>query len=207
MAAPPRPALQSTIHPRFSRPFPAMGTSRREFLKSTITAAAIAALPASSTGEAQPASASSSTLMFYQKPAAHWMEALPIGNGTLGAMVFGGVESERLLLNDDTLWSGPPQRDWNNPEARQYLPEIRRLLLSQHDYPAADELTRKMQGPLNESYQPLGTLHLNFANTEALPFPIGASSTLPREWSRSPTRPMARNLSGPFSPALRMAFS
>ncbi len=136
-------------------------------MKSTLTAAAIAALPASSTGESEPASASSSTLMFYQKPAAHWMEALPIGNGTLGAMVFGGVESERLLLNDDTLWSGPPQRDWNNPEARQYLPEIRRLLLSQHDYPAADELTRKMQGPYNESYQPLGTLQLNFAKTES----------------------------------------
>ena len=41
--------------------------------------------------------------MFYQKPAAHWIEALPIGNGNLGAMVFGGVESERLLLNDDNL--------------------------------------------------------------------------------------------------------
>jgi alpha-L-fucosidase 2 len=101
--------------------------------------------------------------MFYQKPAAHWMEALPVGNGRLGAMVFGGVETERLQLNDDTLWSGPPQRDWNNPEARQHLPEIRRLLLKEHNYPAADELTRQMQGPYNESYQPLGNLYLNFA--------------------------------------------
>jgi alpha-L-fucosidase 2 len=67
------------------------------------------------------------------------MEALPIGNGRLGAMVFGGVATERLQLNDDTLWSGPPQRDWNNPEARQYLPEIWRLLLSEHNYPAAND--------------------------------------------------------------------
>jgi alpha-L-fucosidase 2 len=95
------------------------------------------------------------------------MEALPVGNGNLGAMVFGGVEIERLQLNDDTLWSGPPQRAWNNPDALQYLPEIRRLLLSEHNYPAADELTRKMQGPFNESYQPLGNLYLKFASAEA----------------------------------------
>ncbi len=94
------------------------------------------------------------------------MEALPIGNGRLGAMVFGGVATERLQLNDDTLWSGPPQQDWNNPEARRYLPEIRRLLLNEHNYPAANELTMKMQGPFNESYQPLGNLYLKFAHTE-----------------------------------------
>jgi alpha-L-fucosidase 2 len=104
--------------------------------------------------------------MRYEKPAAHWMEALPIGNGRLGAMVFGGVATERLQINEDTLWSGPPQRDWNNPAARQYLPEIRRLLLSEHNYPAANELTMKMQGPFNESYQPLGNLYLKFAHTE-----------------------------------------
>jgi alpha-L-fucosidase 2 len=147
-----------------------MDTTRREFLKSTITAAAVAALPSRSIGENQPTSARSSTLMFYQKPAAGWMEALPIGNGRLGAMVFGGVETERLQLNDDSLWSGPPQRDWNNPEARQYLPEIRSLLLNEHNYPAANELTRKMQGPYNESYQPLGNLYLNFAKPEGATF-------------------------------------
>ena len=140
-----------------------MDTNRREFLISTVAAAAVAALPSRSGAEHPPTPARPSTLMFYQKPAAHWMEALPVGNGRLGAMVFGGVETERLQLNDDTLWSGPPQRDWNNPEARQHLPEIRRLLLKEHNYPAADELTRQMQGPYNESYQPLGNLYLNFA--------------------------------------------
>ena len=54
--------------------------------------------------------------LWYTKPAAQWTEALPLGNGRLGAMVFGGVAAERIQLNEDTLWSGHP-RDWNNPEA------------------------------------------------------------------------------------------
>ena len=143
-----------------------MDTTRRDFLISTLSAAALAALAPSSAGEVSSGARSSSTVMRYAKPAAQWMEALPIGNGRLGAMVFGGVTNERLQLNDDTLWSGPPQRDWNNPVARQYLPEIRRLLLSERNYPAANELTMKMQGPFNESYQPLGSLYLKFAHTE-----------------------------------------
>src|ERR1035437_4687931 len=143
-----------------------MSTTRRQFLKSAVTAAAVAGLPSVTAGESQSIANRSSTLMWYRKPAAHWMEALPVGNGKLGAMVFGGTETERLQLNDDTLWSGPPQADWNNPDARQYLPEIRRLLLKEHDYPAANELTRKMQGPYNESYQPLGNLYLTFVNAE-----------------------------------------
>ena len=76
-------------------------------------------------------------------------------------MVFGGVEAERLQLNEDTLWSGHP-RDWNNPEAKQYLPEVRRLVLDQEEYARADEVCKKMQGPYNESYQPLGNLYLKF---------------------------------------------
>ncbi|HMO59387.1 MAG TPA: glycoside hydrolase N-terminal domain-containing protein, partial [Roseiflexaceae bacterium] len=70
--------------------------------------------------------------LWYDRPAAGWLEALPLGNGRLGAMVFGGVVHERLQLNQDTLWSGGP-RDWNNPQARAVLPEVRRLLeLGEH---------------------------------------------------------------------------
>ncbi len=54
--------------------------------------------------------------MWYARPAVEWVEALPIGNGRLDAMVFGGVQSERLQLNEDTLWSGGPG-DWDNPDA------------------------------------------------------------------------------------------
>lgn len=74
-------------------------------------------------------------------------------------MVFGGIETERLQMNEDTLWSGAP-RDWNNPQASDFLPEVRRLVLDEQKYQAADEVCRKMQGPYNESYQPLGNLYL-----------------------------------------------
>jgi alpha-L-fucosidase 2 len=98
--------------------------------------------------------------LWYRQPARQWVEALPIGNGRLGAMVFGGVESERLQLNDDTLWSGGPS-DWDNPRAREVLPEVRRLLAA-GEYLAANRLCRDMQGPYTQSYQPLGDLRLQF---------------------------------------------
>jgi alpha-L-fucosidase 2 len=81
-----------------------------------------------------------------------------VGNGRLGAMVFGGIETERLALNDDTLWSGSP-KPWNNRDAKKVLPEIRRLV-AEEKYHEADTLCKKMQGPYNQSYQPLGNLIL-----------------------------------------------
>lgn len=97
--------------------------------------------------------------LWYKRPSAKWTDALPIGNGRLGAMVFGGVIEERLQLNEDTLWSGAP-RDWNNPAAKEHLAEVRRLVLEQQDYLGADQASRKMQGPYTESYQPLGNLRI-----------------------------------------------
>jgi len=101
--------------------------------------------------------------LFYGAPAREWVEALPVGNGRLGAMVFGGATSEHLQLNEATLWSGGP-RDWNNPQARNILPQVRAAVAA-GDYAAADALCRKMQGPYNESYQPMGDLHLEFPGT------------------------------------------
>ena len=72
-------------------------------------------------------------------------------------MVFGGVQAERIQLNEDTLWSGGP-RDWNNPDAKKHLSEVRRLVLEQQDYVAADAVCKQMQGPYNESYLTLGSL-------------------------------------------------
>src|SRR5688572_7009061 len=63
--------------------------------------------------------------LWYRQPAASWVQALPVGNGRLGAMVFGGVDSDRLQLNEDTLWAGGPY-DPNNPQALSALPEVRR---------------------------------------------------------------------------------
>lgn len=107
--------------------------------------------------------------LWYEQPAAQWVDALPIGNGRLGAMVYGGGEDgapgkEFLQLNDDTLWSGKP-RDGNNPAAKQYLPQIRRAVLEQQDYHSADQLCTKMQGLFAEAYQPLGNLRLDFRHT------------------------------------------
>ncbi|CAN5782354.1 glycoside hydrolase family 95 protein [soil metagenome] len=96
--------------------------------------------------------------LWYQQPATVWTEALPIGNGRLGAMVFGGVQEELLQLNESTLWSGGPVQTNVNPAAKTYLPQIRKALLEEEDYEKANALTKKMQGLFTESYMPLGDL-------------------------------------------------
>jgi alpha-L-fucosidase 2 len=98
--------------------------------------------------------------LWYRQPAEQWVEALPIGNGRLGAMLFGGVVSERLQLNQDTLWSGAPS-DWNNPRAKDVLPELRALIFA-GKYAEADQFAKQMQGPYGQSYLPLGDLRLVF---------------------------------------------
>ena len=113
--------------------------------------------------------------LHYDKPATAWTDALPIGNGRLGAMVFGGVFEERLSLNEDTIWSGAPT-DWNNPNAKELLPEVRRLLFSS-EYAKADELCKQLQGPYSQSYMPLGDLWLRF--------PTGEKSHSPENYRRA----------------------
>jgi len=98
--------------------------------------------------------------MWLEQPSKVWMDAYPVGNGRLGAMVFGGVESERLALNEDTLWSGFP-RDCTNPDALKHLPAVRKLVLQDRDYQGADKECLKMQGPWNENYEPVGDLLLD----------------------------------------------
>jgi alpha-L-fucosidase 2 len=112
-----------------------------------------------------PAFAAPEHLLRYDQPARKWVEALPVGNGRLGAMVFGGVPSERLQLNEATLWSGGP-RDTNNPRARDVLPKVRAAVFAGR-YQEAEELCKQMQGPYTESYQPLGDLRLDFGSSAA----------------------------------------
>ncbi len=101
--------------------------------------------------------------LWYNRPAVDWEEALPIGNGSLGAMVFSGIERERLQLNADTLWSGQP-REWDNPKALEILPEVRRLIFDGR-YDEADRAVRGMQGVFNQSYLPMADLHIEVAET------------------------------------------
>ncbi|HMH23575.1 MAG TPA: glycoside hydrolase family 95 protein, partial [Puia sp.] len=96
--------------------------------------------------------------LWYRQPAAVWTEALPVGNGRLGAMVFGRVGEELIQLNESSLWSGGPVRTHVNPEAPTFLPQIREALLKEGDYDKARKLDEKMQGLYSESYLPLGDL-------------------------------------------------
>jgi alpha-L-fucosidase 2 len=100
-------------------------------------------------------------VLFYRQPARRWVEALPIGNGRLGGMVFGGVPTERIQLNEDTFWSGGPY-DPIHPEALQYLPKVRELV-REGRYQEAQELAdQKLMGQPRhlQAYQPLGDLRL-----------------------------------------------
>jgi alpha-L-fucosidase 2 len=134
--------------------------SRRRFIAQV--PAALAAASSFSQSEASDQSEASEWILWYKQPAKIWTDALPVGNGRLAAMVFGGVSEERLSLNEDTLWSGSPH-EWNNPRASEALPKIRKLVLEEKRYQDADRACRRMQGPYNESFQPLGNLRLKFA--------------------------------------------
>jgi len=104
-----------------------------------------------------------------QAGTAEWVRALPVGNGRLGAMVFGGIVHERLQLNEDTLWAGRPY-DPVNPDAKSALPEVRRLL-AERKYPEAAKLVeaKVMSKPLAQMpYQTIGDLALTFPEVDAV---------------------------------------
>src|SRR5882757_3069988 len=101
--------------------------------------------------------------LWYQQPAGEkWVNALPVGNGRIGAMVFGNPAEERIQLNEQTLWSGGP-RDPNRPEALEHLDEVRKLLLDGKVKPAEEIAQKFMTGPRPYPYQTLGDLKLSFA--------------------------------------------
>ncbi|MGN6617764.1 MAG: glycoside hydrolase family 95 protein, partial [Ilyomonas sp.] len=95
--------------------------------------------------------------LWYKKPATEWTEALPIGNGRLGAMIFGGADEELLQLNEATLWSGGPVKKNVNPESKEYLPKVRAQLFA-GNFDSARSLVKHMQGLFSESFMPLGNL-------------------------------------------------
>jgi alpha-L-fucosidase 2 len=104
-----------------------------------------------------------------QAATAEWVRALPVGNGRLGAMVFGGVVHERLQLNEDTLWAGRPY-DPVNPEAKDALPDVRRLIAERKYTDAAALVQAKvMSKPLAQMpYQTIGDLALTFPQADAV---------------------------------------
>ena len=104
--------------------------------------------------------------LWYTQPATQWTEALPIGNGRLGAMVYGGIEQEHLQLNEDTLWSGGPHC-YDNPDAYGHLATVRELL-ERGEYAEAEATAEKMLGihKYQQAYMPLGDLFLDFPKGE-----------------------------------------
>ena len=99
--------------------------------------------------------------LWYDKPATYFEEALVLGNGKIGATVFGGTKTDKIFLNDITLWSGEPVDPYMNKEAYKNLPAVREALKNEN-YRLADSLVKKLQGKFSESYAPLGTLYLDF---------------------------------------------
>jgi alpha-L-fucosidase 2 len=152
--------------------------TRRKFLRNA--AIASAALPLSALGSKvfgrgqilPPAPASPSVnpmALWYDHPATRWVEALPVGNGRLGAMIFGGTAEERLQLNEDTLYAGSPY-DPDNPEALKALPEARRLIFEGNYKEASDLIGEKMMAhPIKQMpYEPVGDLVLSFPGHDSV---------------------------------------
>ncbi|KAJ0973750.1 hypothetical protein J5N97_015715 [Dioscorea zingiberensis] len=96
-------------------------------------------------------------------PAKYWTDAAPIGNGSLGAMVFGGVASETLMLNHDTLWTGIPG-DYTNPQSPDVLSKVRKLV-DDGKYSEASKVAFDLSGHPSEVYQPLGNINLEFGDS------------------------------------------
>ena len=108
-------------------------------------------------------------VLWYRRPAGEWVEALPLGNGRLGAMVFGGVAEEHLQFNEDTLWTGGPH-EYQHPGAAKHLQAIRDLLMQGKQGEAQDLAMREfMSVPLHQkAYQPFGDLRIQFPGLDAV---------------------------------------
>ena len=108
----------------------------------------------------------SAQTLHYNKPAEFFEEALVIGNGTMGGIIYGGTEQDKVSLNDITLWTGEPcNMKVYSPDAHKSIPAIREAL-RQGDYEKADQLHRDVQGHFSQNYQPLGQLTIDYLDTE-----------------------------------------
>ena len=124
------------------------------------------ALAASSTWNCQATTVSKElqpNKLWYNKPAYAFEESLPLGNGKLGALVYGGANNDSIQLNDITLWTGVPVNSNEGGEAYKWIPKIREALFKE-DYKTADSLQHYVQGHNSEFYQPLGMINIKDCN-------------------------------------------
>lgn len=157
-------------------------------MRKTLLAAAILAVTCSM-AKSTPAT-DNAHVLWYDRPAYTWTEALPIGNSRLGAMIFGSPSSERLQLNEETIWAGRPNNN-ANPEAKEYLPKVRELVWQGRYKEAQDMATAHVQAKTNSGmpYQPFGDLYINFPGT-------GEYTDYYRELSLDSARAITRYTSG-----------
>jgi alpha-L-fucosidase 2 len=115
----------------------------------------------------QPAPATRDMVLWYRQPAQRWLEAMPMGNGLLGVMVYGGIQKERIALNESSFWSGRPH-DYDSPDAFKYLPQIRDLVFAGKFEEAEKMADEHFYGvpAAQQAYQPLGDLLLSFDGVE-----------------------------------------
>ena len=104
--------------------------------------------------------------LWYARPASHWLEALPVGNSHMGAMIYGGTEMEEIQLNEETFWSGSPHNN-NSKESLAVLPEVRRLIFEGKEFEASKLIDKHfIPGPHGMRYLPLGSLKLSFGHKD-----------------------------------------
>ena len=120
-------------------------------------------LSAAGTLQAAPKSNIPPLKLWYNKPASAFEESLPIGNGKLGALIYGGANNDSIYLNDITLWTGKPVNREEGGDAYKWIPKIREALFKE-DYKAADSLQLHVQGHNSEYYQPLAIINIKDAN-------------------------------------------
>jgi alpha-L-fucosidase 2 len=143
--------------------------TRRQVLRTAGAAAGTAVVAGSLTdpltGAAAPAPGSETNplKLWYTQPATEWLQALAVGNGRLGAMVYGGTATEQLQLNEDSIWAGGPHQ-YDDPVGREVLPEIRRLIAEEKYLDAQNLADEHFMGRPTEQmqYQPVGNLTLTF---------------------------------------------
>ena len=157
-----------------------LSSTRRGLFKAMAAAAAVGAIAPAVGRQRSPVSAPSAALLpavaepgalslWYQQPATEWVQALPVGNGRLAAMVWGGISHERLQLNEDTLFAGGPYNA-DSPDALAALPRIRELIFAGR-YAEAEQLAneRMLSRPLKQMpYQPLADLLLDFDRVDGV---------------------------------------
>jgi|GEM_PF-2030679 len=131
--------------------------------------------------------------LWYRQPAKQWVEALAVGNGRLGAMVFGGIAQERIQLNEDTLWAGGPY-DPANPDAIEALPKVRELIFAGRYREAQNLISQKMMAkPFEALLKDHAAAHRRLFRRVTLNLGTTAAASRPTSESAIPTRRTIRN--------------